>query len=411
MRFKLKIITTTKWSNKLVKKRIVMVLTKDFLKPYLDIRVYKEATALVEHGYDVTILCRVYSLEGLKIKENYEGINLIRESCQLPEKSTKNRLVQLFQNFKNVRQIANRIIKLKPDLIHAHDLNSLREAVLAKRKMKVPLIYDSHEDWPKLEQNKGNNVTYISSLIYEQFHLYDVDLVITVNKILAEKFFSKNNTEVIHNYPYQDSFKVDNNLVSKIKTKYNLDNKIVVEYHGVIGKKKGIDTLIEIANELIKNYKNLRFLIIGPGYEEYNEEIETRGLEKKVIFTGPVEYSQIPSYISASDIGYIVLPPSNQYLVSTPTKLFEAMSLGKPVIANAEYPEVQRVFNVKSNLRPGVLTNYSPNKIKHALEKLIQNKELREKLGKNGEKLIMNYFSWESEKKKLIDWYEVLINK
>jgi len=60
--------------------KIVMVLGNDFLKPFVDNRVYKEAKALVEKGNEVTVICWArtidnMSLNNLPITEKYENIN------------------------------------------------------------------------------------------------------------------------------------------------------------------------------------------------------------------------------------------------------------------------------------------------------------------------------------------------
>jgi glycosyltransferase involved in cell wall biosynthesis len=383
-----------------------MVLTKDVLRPHVDGRVYKEAKTLVDNGYQVSILCRVYSLDSVEAEEEYEGIKVIRQLCSKSKSEYTSRIEQLFQNLTNARTMADRIIKLKPDIIHAHDLNALLESVLAKRKLGIPLVYDSHEDWPKLEQTKGNNLAYLSALTYEKFLLGHVSNVITVNPILANKFVKNIPTTILYNYPKLSQFKPKTETVNRIKNQYNLNDKIVIEYHGVIGRVKGFDILIEATERLVKKYDNLQVLLIGPDFEKYINDKQVKRLKDHVVFTGPVDYDLIPSYIAASDISFLVLQPTTQYLVSTPTKLFEAMLIGKPVVANAEFPEVVRIVGDDQKQSPGVLVNFDINEIIIELETLIENKNLRTILGKNGQKKALKYYTWEKQEHELLKLYK-----
>ncbi len=392
----------------MVKRTVVMVVTKDILKPYLDLRVFKEAKALVEQNFKVTVLCRVYSLNGVCTKENYKGVRVQRQLCIKPKKISGTRLQKLYYNLVNVRSMAKMIIELDPDIIHAHDLNALLECVLAKRKLNVPLIYDSHEDWPRLEQSTGNNLAYVSAMIYEKFLLAHVNYIVTVNRSLAERFRSIKPTLIIHNFPEAKTFTPKDEVEKEIYKKYDLRNKTIIEYHGVIGPNKGTDQLFAAAALLVKKHKDILFLLIGDTSENYLAKRPEHGLEDFVIFTGPVDYNLIPSYISVSDIGYLVLPPTTQYIISTPTKLFECMLLGKPVVANAEFPEVANVMGGPEKARPGLLVKYDVDEIVSALDRLIANRSLRKKYGDNGTARVLKSYTWEVEREKLIEFYEQL---
>jgi len=264
-----------------------MVLTKDILYPHLDGRVYKEAISLTKHGFDVSVLCRIYSFKDVPRTENYDGITIIRHLCELPKFKYKSRIKQLYQNFKNARNMANKIVQIKPDIIHAHDLNALLECVLAKRKLGIPLIYDSHEDWPRFEQSNGNNIAYLGALLYENFLLTHVNFVITVNHILGQKFKQKRSTIILYNLPEEKKFKAKPDIVKQIRKKYKLQHNIVIEYHGVIGRTRGIDKFIDAASKLVRRFDNIRFLIIGPGYEDLVNEVNRKIEEIKFKYPNP----------------------------------------------------------------------------------------------------------------------------
>jgi glycosyltransferase involved in cell wall biosynthesis len=369
--------------------------------------VYKEAKSLIQAGYKVTVLCRVYSLEEILETEIYEGIKVIRHLCELPSKTSKNRFSQLIQNFKNVKSMANRIISLKPDIIHAHDLNALLESVFAKRELRVPLIYDSHEDWPLQEKSKGSNLFYIGALLYENFLLHHVDHVITVSSIISKKFESKKPTTIVHNFPVAKGFIPDVKLANQIREEYSLSDKIVIEYHGVISLNKGTGKLLDVCSEIIKNVKNVRILIIGSGSEYFQDYIKDNklGLDDHVIFPGAIDFRLLPSYISIIDIGYNVQEPTPHNIIGSPNKVYETMLMSKPMIVNNNFPNVVRAISPDSSAPGGIAVGFQVEEIKNGLLHLIKNEELRKKFGENARKRALKNFVWENEEIKLTKVY------
>jgi glycosyltransferase involved in cell wall biosynthesis len=385
-----------------------MVLTKDMLQPILDIRVYKEARSLIQAGYNVTVLCRVYSLEDVSESEIYEGINVIRQLCELPTKTSKNRISQLIQNFKNVRSMADRIINLKPDIIHAHDLNALLESIYAKRELQVPLIYDSHEDWPLQEKSKGSNLFYIGALFYENFFLHHVDHVITVSETISKKFESKKSTTIVHNFPVARDFVPDKKVANQIREKYDLENKIVIEYHGVISLNKGTGKLLDVSSEIVKDFKNIKILIIGSGFERFQKYIQENdlGLEDHVIFTGAIDFNILPSYVSVIDIGYNVQEPTPHNIIGSPNKVYETMLMSKPMIVNKNFPNVIKAISPDSSTPGGIAVDFQFDEIKRGLLRLIKDKKFREKCGENARNRALKNYIWENEEIKLIEVYD-----
>ncbi|WP_455393164.1 glycosyltransferase, partial [[Eubacterium] cellulosolvens] len=235
------------------KRRVVMVLAHDVLYPTIDPRVYKEAYSLVNAGYSVTIVCRMDKPDK-PYSEESEGIKIARVLCPHPPLNTS-RIIRLRHNRKNLRKVAKKIIELNPEIIHCHDLNTLMEGVRATKKLKVPLVYDSHEDWPLLEFAKsGSKVVYLIAGGYEKRLLKHV-----THRIVASpgqsRLLTPRNSLVLMNCPAKD-FMVGGDP-KPIEKKYKLNGKTVITYHGVVGERKGILELIAVAEKLTKKHHNL----------------------------------------------------------------------------------------------------------------------------------------------------------
>jgi glycosyltransferase involved in cell wall biosynthesis len=340
------------------------------------------------------------------MNQNYDGINISRVFCPHPPLE-KNRIIRILYNFRNAKNVAKEIIKQNPDIIHSHDLNALFEGAIASRKTNASLIYDAHEAWPLLEYTKSNNsiFVYLATLIYEKLLLtrvsYEIRAVVHQKLLLPEQ-----NSILLLNVPLLNF--MDGANGDEIRNKLKLNDKIVIIYHGVVGEKKGIVDLIDAAEILVKKYDNLKFLVVGNGYEPFLELAKKKSIANHFIFTGRAQYSDIPSYLKASDISFTIHRPVKQYLIGTPNKLYESMAAGLPVLGNAEFPGIYAVIK-KNNL--GVTVNCNRNEIVKGLDKLINDKNLRIQLSKNAKAATEREYNWEHQEIRLINLYKKILQK
>lgn len=111
--------------------------------------------------------------------------------------------------------------------------------------------------------------------------------------------------------------------------------------HGSILEKYGVQTLIKAVPLLIPSIPELQVRIVGSG--EYRPQLEALvqdlNLEDRVHFTGFIPMEQIPDIICQADIGVITT-----IIQMMPTKLFEYVALGRPVITTI-FPAVTDYFS------------------------------------------------------------------
>jgi glycosyltransferase involved in cell wall biosynthesis len=381
-----------------------MVLSHDLYMPgYLDIRVFYEARSLIKNGFEVYVVCFVSPDSESKPREKYKGINIVRLPIDMSNQNrSKTRWV--LDRSQKKKTVAAKIAELNPDIIHCHDLDTLSEGAAAAKKLKVPLIYDAHEDWPVLELSKGSKMKSKLTSLLEKKLVKNVAHIITVNKILEKKYSQYKKTTVLYNYPHLDFVKTKIKP-GEFRKKYELSKKTVIMYHGLIGKRKGIEELIEVAGILVKKHKNLKFVVSGPGYEPFIDVVKEHGLEETFIFTGRIDHENISALLQCADIYYSILQPTKQYKTSTPIKIFEAMYMGLPVIGNAEFPEVVKILGKP---KAGVLVKCDIKEIVKAMEMLIKDPKKRKQLGEKAKKIAEKNYIWEEAK--LVDLYNNLLS-
>ena len=189
--------------------------------------------------------------------------------------------------------------------------------------------------------------------------------------------------------------------VDLIKFKNNriIENSTpLLTYCGSLSKSKGIDLIINSA----KYINNVEFLIIGGlkvDVDHYKEIANDNGV-KNINFIGQVNYSDVPNLLNKSDI--LLLPSSAKNIKSrnytSAMKLFEYMSIGKPIIAS-NIPSNTEIL--ENNLNCLLFEPDNPKSMVEKINTLIKDKELNKKITKNSSKLAIKY-SWTERSKKMI---------
>ena len=100
----------------------------------------------------------------------------------------------------------------------------------------------------------------------------------------------------------------------------------------------GLNLLLEIIHELKTENYQISLIVVGDGEmkQAWSKQSQALGIDNQVKFIGRVPWEEVPQYIAGCDIGFsgqIQLQMGKMYL--SPMKLYEYMSMGKPVIASA----------------------------------------------------------------------------
>lgn len=164
----------------------------------------------------------------------------------------------------------------------------------------------------------------------------------------------------------------------------------------------------DVIDSLVFLPENVKFLVIGAGELEENLKDQTKKLhlENRVLFLGLIEYKNIPLYLHVSDI--FIRPSLSEGMGNS---FIEAMASGLPVIATpvggiVDFlidPEKPARLNGSSrsggdhDMPPtGLFVNvHDPKNIAIQVKRLIEDKELRNKLIQNAEKLVKEKYEWD----------------
>lgn len=296
-------------------------------------------------------------------------------------------------------RMAKEVLKFKPDVIHAHDLDTLELGCEMKAELGIPLIYDSHEI--ATDRNHHNQSQKIRAEKKEMNLINNANVIIMVSngcsQFTSEKYGIALPT-VIMNTPDFDPAKLQ---IRDLRQELNIpSSNIVLVHQGSLQKNRGIEQTIEA----IKDIPNVTYVIIGYGQHRpfLENYVEQAGLTEKVKFFGPVPADQLIEWAASADIGICtIVGKTKSYLYSMPNKLFEYTMAGLPVIAS-NYPDLG-TFVTENHM--GITCDpESPVSIADAVHVLLADPKLRNELA-SGAKVARDTFNWQHEQKKLLAIY------
>jgi len=173
----------------------------------------------------------------------------------------------------------------------------------------------------------------------------------------------------------------------------------------------GLGLLLEVMSELKTEGYQISLVIVGDGEmtSTWFEQAQNLGLEKQVQFVGRVPWQEVPQYIAGCDIGYsgqLQLQMGKMYL--SPMKLYEYMSMGKPVLASA-FEDAQRLINEGET---GFLFQSGDKQtLKQALIKAFDAQDNLPFMGQKARKQIEIEHSWTNRVQHLLEKTEKILSK
>ena len=186
-------------------------------------------------------------------------------------------------------------------------------------------------------------------------------------------------------------------------------SEFTIGFVGSLYSWAGLDLLLEAIADLKDTGYNLSLVIVGDGemMPTWSQQAIDLGIEQQVKFIGRVSWQEVPQYIAGCDVGYsgqIQLQMGKMYL--SPMKLYEYMSMGKPVVASA-FEDARRLVEEGQT---GFL--YPPGDKQALKQSLIAAYEAKERLpamGQQARQQIEREHSWSNRVQHLLEGAEAIL--
>lgn len=329
-------------------------------------------------------------------------------------------LNSVYLRFKKMKNLAEVIKGNEIDLLLAND--GIIEGLLVlyySRKHRIPcafylssFFYDMEKNNFRSERSLFNFLKVINELIKIPFLKIIIkrsDIFHPISKEMGiyfkEKYKLKNKILPLPLCPKEE-------FISYIPLQEDRDeirDIYTMIYVGQITPVRKVEMYLEVLKKLIRDRENptIMMLFVGPIFKNnYKKKllqtIEDMELNDHVTMIDEVPIDTIPSYIENADLGLCLLPPIRSYIISSPTKIVEYLSLGVPVVANNEI--VDQKIIIKSS-GGGLLSSYDSDKIAEKIGKMIKDYTKGRSMGKKGKEWIIENRNYEIIASELIGFY------
>jgi glycosyltransferase involved in cell wall biosynthesis len=332
-----------------------------------DSRPRRAAEAMIEAGMEVDLLC-LKEDQNEPTQENIAGVNVFRAAIR---RIRGRRLSYVWKYglffLTSFGWLFRRSLHRRYDVIHVHNMpDFLVFATVLQKWSGTSIILDLHDPMPELMKSiyglKNDNwqIRLLRKLERKAINFSSVALTpnITFRNLFVSRSCKPNKVRIVMNSPEENIF-VGAIASMDLQVTQTLHAEFRIMHHGSIVQRHGIDFLVRAVAKVKSRIPGIQLDIYGrrePFLDDVLVLAEELGIADIVIYHGAKNPSQIGSAIQHSNLGIIPNRRSSFTETNFPTRIFEYLSIGRPVIAPATqgitdyFAQNEMVFFEQDNL-------------------------------------------------------------
>jgi glycosyltransferase involved in cell wall biosynthesis len=364
----------------------------------LDNRVfYREAQSLRRAGYEVTLIA-IHERD-----EEKEGIQIVA----LPQ-------VHRWQRPRLWRALYREALCTQADVFHFHDPELLLVTPWLRWRTGKPTIYDVHEanaDFIKVKDYMPAWLRYPLAWVFRWLEPLLARLqsgLIFADDQIAASFKAVRRPKVtILNYPARSFIEE-----AVVATQGIERRQPILLYLGGLERNRGSRLMIEAFHQVWQVIPEARLLLVGhfmPAEleEEVRADITQRGIDPSVTIAGRVPFEWIGNYLAQAAVGWVTWQPVPKNQKNIPTKLFEYMAYGLPVVSS-DLPSTRPFVRQGEN---GYLVAASdPAEHAQAILQLLRHPQKATTMGRQGQEMVRSRYNWDEMEQRLLALYQELLS-
>ena len=374
-------------------------------------RTYEHCVRWVKAGHEVTVVtCAPNCPDGVVFEgyrnrlrrqvEVVDGIRVVRVWTYLAANSGMVRRIANYLSFMLSATMA--CLRLpRPDVVVATSPQFFCgwAGVLVSWLKWRPLVWEFRDMWPESisavgAMRKGIVIRFLEWLERRMYRA--ADHIVAVGRGYADNIAGKvdvgDRISVVMNGVDLEQFQPQE-CDDKFLTEYGLTGKFVCSYIGTIGMAHGLEVVVEAAL-LLKGQgrDDVRFCLVGDGArrESIHQLARDKGVEELVVFTGRQPKERMPAILASSGACLIHLRGCELFGTVIPSKIFETMAMGRPIIMGVQGEARDLVEAAGAGL---VMQPDSAESLVDCVDQLIEDPELRGRLQTRGRDFVRENYN------------------
>lgn len=355
-----------------------------------------------------------HALRRLRMREDIHGVTVVRTWLwPLPNRRAHERMLN-YGSFCFSAAAAGLSVE-RPDVVIATSpqlLVGLSGWWVARWK-QAPLVFEVRDLWPESLAAVGVDSSHLYRLLG---HIADFLYRKSTRTVVVTDAFAKHLVE--HRQVPQEKIAVVENGVetelfspraaTDLRRQLDAEGKFVVCYIGTIGVAHGLGTLVETAARLQTVRPEILFLLVGEGADKARlEELARAGALTNLRFVNQQPRERIPEYICASDACLVLLKKTELFKTVIPSKMLEFMSCARPVVLGVD-GQARKVLDAA---QAGLFVEpENAADLAQAIVRLAADATLRQTLGRNGRRHILEHFSRGQTARRYLDVLESVVH-
>ncbi len=379
-----------------------------------DDRVWPEATTLRDHGYQVSIICPKGTSDSQERNLYVEGIHVYHYRVPMGANTFTSYLVEYIVSVMKMFLLSFKVwYRHGFDVIHVSNPPDLLFPIgWFYRIFGKKYIFDQHDLTPELFRVKFKDrkkLIHRLLLFLEKCSYQTAHIVITTN--LSQKRFAiergchPDKIFIVRNGPDVKRIKS-----VTLKPELKRGRRYLLAYVGVMDVQDGVEYALLALDDLVhkRGRQDVSLVLMGSGDNATPLHALAHKLELDdyVNFTGWVKKKDLVCYLTMADIGLVPDPQNGLNEYSTMIKTMEYMAMGKAVVG---FDLAETRFSAQD---AGLYA--TPNLVEdlaNKIETLLDDEELRLKMGALGRKRVEEALSWDHSKTNLLRAYEALFQQ
>lgn len=371
-------------------------------------RTFEHARRWAELGHDVTVVTGFpnhptgvirpeYRGQFVK-RESVEGIDLLRTWVYCAANKGFFRRVLNFLSFFCSSLILGALLTRKPDVVigTSPQFFCAVSAYLLSRVKRVPFVFEVRDIWPQsaVEMGALKNRWLIAALEAIEMYLYrQAALIVPVAEstrdYLIGKGIAPEKIKIITNGVDASYLASSNVTPEEVRQQFRLEDKFVVSYIGTHGMAHALQVVLNVAKRF-SNDSEVHFLFVGEGAEKDNlKRLADQLSLSNLTFLGEQPRERLLGFYRASDVSLVPLRRLAIFQKVLPSKLFELMGVGCPIICSVEGEAARLVAAAEAGV---CIEPEHEDALFAAIHHLRAEPELRKRMSANGQQFVQaNY--------------------